>query len=101
MWYFFCTFLYLAKRWKKSAAYRWLTKRKTKIKPGDDGEELRDLLLDDELPVRLRLMLQDLGTTFIKLGQLLSTRPDIVGEKIAGELENLQENTSEEVVNKK
>ncbi len=64
---------------------------KTKIKPGDDGEELRDLLLDDELPVRLRLMLQDLGTTFIKLGQLLSTRPDVVGERIANELANLQD----------
>ena len=36
-------------------------------------------------------MLQELGTTFIKLGQLLSTRPDIVGEKIANELTNLQD----------
>ena len=64
---------------------------KSKISPRDDGEDLHALLLDDEIPVKLRLMLQELGTTFIKLGQLLSTRPDIVGERIAGELANLQD----------
>ena len=32
--------------------------------------------------------LQDMGTTFIKLGQFLATRPDIIGEEIAKELEN-------------
>ena len=57
---------------------------KNKIRSKDD--EGSSLLLDDEIPVKLRLMLQELGTTFIKLGQLLSTRPDIVGEKIANEL---------------
>ena len=62
---------------------------KSKIRRNDD--DTISPLLDDEVPVKLRLMLQDLGTTFIKLGQLLSTRPDIVGEKIAGELENLQD----------
>ena len=35
--------------------------------------------------------LQDMGTTFIKLGQFLSTRPDIIGEKTAKELEKLQD----------
>lgn len=63
---------------------------KSKIHPKDD-EDAHDLLLDDEIPVKLRLMLQELGTTFIKLGQLLSTRPDVVGEKIADELANLQD----------
>ena len=63
---------------------------KSKIRKSDD-EETSNLLLDDEIPVKLRLMLQELGTTFIKLGQLLSTRPDIVGEKIANELANLQD----------
>ena len=63
---------------------------KSKIRSKDD-EDTSDLLLDDEIPVKLRLMLQDLGTTFIKLGQLISTRPDIVGERIANELANLQD----------
>lgn len=63
---------------------------KSKIRPGDD-DTTSDLLLDDEIPVKLRLMLQDLGTTFIKLGQLLSTRPDMIGERIANELANLQD----------
>ena len=64
---------------------------KSKIKNRDNDEETYSILLDDEVPVKLRLMLQELGTTFIKLGQLLSTRPDIVGEKIANELANLQD----------
>lgn len=39
---------------------------------------------------RIRLALSDLGPTFIKLGQLLSTRPDVVGGKLAEELSELQ-----------
>jgi len=35
--------------------------------------------------------MQEMGTTFIKLGQFLSTRPDIIGEKICLELEKLQD----------
>ena len=64
---------------------------KSKIRNKDDDDESVSLLLDDEIPVKLRLMLQDLGTTFIKLGQLLSTRPDLVGERISNELANLQD----------
>ena len=63
---------------------------KNKIHPKDE-ENASELLMDDEIPVNLRLMLQELGTTFIKLGQLLSTRPDVVGDKIANELANLQD----------
>ena len=35
--------------------------------------------------------LQGMGTTFIKLGQFLATRPDIIGESVAKELEKLQD----------
>ena len=35
--------------------------------------------------------LQEMGTTFIKLGQFLATRPDIIGENISIELEKLQD----------
>lgn len=39
---------------------------------------------------RIRLALTELGPTFIKLGQLLSTRPDVVGRDLASELQQLQ-----------
>ncbi len=35
--------------------------------------------------------LQEMGTTFIKLGQFLATRPDIIGNNIAKDLEKLQD----------
>ncbi len=41
---------------------------------------------------RIRLALTELGTTFIKFGQALSTRPDVVGTELADELSNLQAN---------
>jgi ubiquinone biosynthesis protein len=41
---------------------------------------------------RLRLAAAELGPTFIKLGQILSTRPDLVGVKLADELQQLQAN---------
>ena len=40
---------------------------------------------------RLSNSLQSMGTTFIKLGQFLATRPDIIGEKLSKQLENLQD----------
>ena len=47
--------------------------------------------LDESTPERLRMVLQELGPTFIKLGQTLSTRPDLVGRKIATEFTKLQD----------
>lgn len=42
------------------------------------------------LAERLRLALTEIGTTYIKLGQILSTRADLVGPEIADELRKLQ-----------
>ncbi len=40
---------------------------------------------------KLCVALQGMGTTFIKLGQFLATRPDIIGEQLARDLEKLQD----------
>ncbi|MCC7086353.1 MAG: AarF/ABC1/UbiB kinase family protein [Pirellulales bacterium] len=41
--------------------------------------------------MRIRLALTELGPTFIKLGQILSTRPDVIGVALADELSKLQD----------
>ncbi len=40
---------------------------------------------------RVRLVIEELGPTFIKLGQLLSNRPDVLPEPLIKELEKLQD----------
>jgi ubiquinone biosynthesis protein len=42
-------------------------------------------------PSEVRETLEELGPTFIKLGQVLSTRPDIIPPEYASELEKLQD----------
>jgi len=41
---------------------------------------------------RLALALRQLGPSFIKLGQALSTRSDLIGEEVAADLSGLQDN---------
>ncbi len=42
-------------------------------------------------PQRLRLALEELGPTFVKLGQILSTRPDLIPPAYIAELARLQD----------
>jgi len=43
------------------------------------------------VPERIRQTVEDLGPTFVKFGQVVSTRPDLVPAPIIAELEKLQE----------
>jgi ubiquinone biosynthesis protein len=52
-----------------------------------------DIDLNDTAPERLRLVFEELGPTFIKLGQMMSTRPDLVGQQMSDEFTKLQDNT--------
>lgn len=51
-----------------------------------DGEKLSHLSRE----TRIRMAIEELGPTFIKFGQILSTRPDQVGMPLAQELQKLQ-----------
>jgi len=58
-------------------------------------EGLIDRYVDPEIVAmsdgeRLRRALTELGTTWLKFGQMLSLRPDLVGDDVAGELAKLQ-----------
>ena len=55
--------------------------------------EKEDDFPDESVPLRIRKVLEELGPAYIKLGQMLSTRPDWVGLEIAEELEQLRDNT--------
>ena len=45
-------------------------------------------------PERFRMLLEELGPTFVKLGQILSTRGDMIGREYADELAKLAENVA-------
>ena len=51
----------------------------------------KDLKINKDEGERLSDSLESMGTTFIKLGQFLATRPDIIGEELSKKLENLQD----------
>ena len=59
----------------------------SKRKKSDDGS-------DEEIDFTgLREAMEELGPAFIKLGQLLASRPDMIGPEIAEDLKKLRDNT--------
>jgi len=68
--------------WVKGLNYQWVRDRIESV----DGQHIPDL----EFEERVRLATTEPGTTFIKLGQLLSTRSDLIGSELARELAHLQ-----------
>ena len=59
----------------------------SKRKKTEDGE-------DEEIDFTgLREAMEELGPAFIKLGQLLASRPDMIGPEIAEDLKKLRDNT--------
>ncbi len=71
--------------WLSGIDYDWL---RGLLKSGE-GEIIPDLSTEE----RIRQALSDLGPSFIKVGQILSTRPDLVGGELTTELAKLQTKT--------
>ena len=53
-----------------------------------------ELAIPPEAPRRVRRMLEELGPTFIKIGQLLGTRPDLVPKAFIDEFKHLYDKTT-------
>ena len=68
--------------WVKGLNFSWIQDRIKSV----DGQRIPDLKIEE----RVRLAFTELGTSFIKLGQMISTRPDLAGPEMAKELANLQ-----------
>src|SRR5882762_5865476 len=69
----------------------------TDLLPGRSAEARLAEIYDGGSTARgqhLREMLDELGPTFVKFGQLLSTRPDIVPPDIIAELRSLQDDVT-------
>ncbi len=66
---------------------RYVPTRVQQLVPWLSGAQAPELTLDK----RLRRVCEELGTTFIKFGQLVASRPDIFGSSIAESLRSLQD----------
>jgi len=71
-------FGYFFERHRLTDLFPWISRDGSADTPSDRGRRLRE-------------MLDELGPTFVKFGQLLSTRPDIVPPDIVIELQKLQD----------
>jgi predicted unusual protein kinase regulating ubiquinone biosynthesis (AarF/ABC1/UbiB family)/nucleotide-binding universal stress UspA family protein len=56
------------------------------------GLDVRGAISASERAQRVRAALEELGPTFAKLGQILSTRSDLISPELVAELEKLQDN---------
>lgn len=50
----------------------------------------KEIVTEENAPVMVRLMLQDLGPTYVKLGQMIASRSEILPEEWEAELNKLQ-----------
>tara|TARA_B100000676_G_C17474365_1_gene530233 strand:+ start:62 stop:421 length:360 start_codon:yes stop_codon:yes gene_type:complete len=71
----------------------------------DKKNHFKDKLSDEE---KLCQSIEGMGTTFIKLGQFIATRPDIISEELSKHLEKLQDklppfsiNEAKQIIKKK
>ena len=71
-------FGYFFERHRLTDLFPWIDRDGARETPSDRGRRLRE-------------MLDELGPTFVKFGQLLSTRPDIVPPDVVIELQKLQD----------
>ncbi len=69
----------------------WLSRVNLEFAKGIFKDRNGSALSRQSREVRIRLALSELGPTFIKIGQLLSTRPELVGQALARELTLLRD----------
>lgn len=76
--------------WLKRVPLQWVQRHFETT----DGTAIAEL----SASARVREAITEIGTSFVKLGQILSTRPDIVGLELAEELSQLQSQTPPDAI---
>lgn len=62
--------------------------------PPGEGDEFLIGADRSEAAIRFRRVLEELGPTFVKLGQVMSTRPDLIPSEFINELKGLQDSVA-------